>query len=281
MIFLNPSKGQSIISSRRDSHSPSTIISASRVNLTLVSLSKTKSLSTLDFLLKPNIRFQDTSTIKASQFYPIHVLIYQQIQNSSQPHRVLLQLKQLQSVEYTRFKSSQTQYQYHPLKYSQLHLYNLAQQPHLFEHLIILKAQIPKIDFQLRLSQTFHNYVGPCLSGSSRFQLGLNKLISVFSKKLKVLMVPLKQLKLLLNLFQQVRWCQQFVDVSFPSCIHIIVGLNQKCSRKLDLPTTFSKYFFVFHCNSNMSILVLLIWLLNSKFEVVSAFELYQHGFVG
>ncbi|CAL6007931.1 Hypothetical_protein [Hexamita inflata] len=70
MIFLNPSKGQSIISSRRDSLSSSLIISASRANLTLAPLSKTKSLSTLDFLLKANIRFQDISTIRASQFHP-------------------------------------------------------------------------------------------------------------------------------------------------------------------------------------------------------------------
>ncbi|CAL5971130.1 Hypothetical_protein [Hexamita inflata] len=62
---------------------------------------------------------------------------------------------------------------------------------------------------------------------------------------------------------------------------NIIVGLNQKCSRKQDLPTTFSQLFFVFRYNSNMSILIILLWLLNSKIEVVSAFELHQPGFVG
>ncbi|CAL6112084.1 Hypothetical_protein [Hexamita inflata] len=70
IIFLNQSKGKTIISPRRDPLVQSTIISGSRANLTLVPLSKTKSLSTLDFLLKANIRFQDISTIRASQFHP-------------------------------------------------------------------------------------------------------------------------------------------------------------------------------------------------------------------
>ncbi|CAL6034353.1 Hypothetical_protein [Hexamita inflata] len=70
MIFLNPSKGQLIISSRRDSLSSSLIISASRANLTLAPLSKTKLQSTYEFLLNQNIRFQDTNTIRASQFHP-------------------------------------------------------------------------------------------------------------------------------------------------------------------------------------------------------------------
>ncbi|CAL6066537.1 Hypothetical_protein [Hexamita inflata] len=147
--------------------------------------------------------------------------------------------------------------------------------------MLILQGKITKIDFQLRPRQTFPQYEDLISSGSTRFKLSLNILISVIIKKQEVFVVHLKQLKLLLKLFQQYRWCQQFVDVFYPSCINIIVRLNQKCSRKLNLPTTFSKLFFVFHCNSNMSILVLLIWRLNSKFEVVSAFELYQHGFVG
>ncbi|CAL5995389.1 Hypothetical_protein [Hexamita inflata] len=70
IIFLNQSKGKTIISPRREPLVQSTIISGSRANLTLVPLSKTKSLSTLDFLLKANIRFQDISTIRTSQFHP-------------------------------------------------------------------------------------------------------------------------------------------------------------------------------------------------------------------
>ncbi|CAL5989968.1 Hypothetical_protein [Hexamita inflata] len=54
---------------RRDSLGLSIIISARRANLTLTPLSWAKLQSTYEFLLNQNNRFQDTNTIRASQFY--------------------------------------------------------------------------------------------------------------------------------------------------------------------------------------------------------------------